>query len=78
VAAGQDHVLLGGSVHLYPEIAAHLLRVSRSAHWLEWVDRASPVLAEPTVPVDGHITPSSRPGTGVAWDEAAVTKYLVA
>ncbi|WP_433559721.1 enolase C-terminal domain-like protein [Pseudonocardia xinjiangensis] len=65
------------SSHLYPEIASHLLRVSPTAHWLEWVDWANPVLAEPTVPVDGHITASTRPGTGVAWDEAAVNKYLV-
>ena len=26
------------SSHLYPEVSAHLLRVSESAHWLEWQD----------------------------------------
>jgi mandelate racemase len=33
------------STHLYPEVAAHLLRVTETAHWLEWqdwVDRSSP------------------------------------
>lgn len=35
------------SSHLYPEFSAHLLRVTESAHWLEWQDWADPVLAEP-------------------------------
>jgi mandelate racemase len=65
------------SNHLYPEISAHLMRVSPSAHWLEWVDWASPILAEPMTPVKGLISPSARPGAGVAWNEAAVSKYLV-
>ena len=26
------------STHLYPEIAAHLMRVTETAHWLEWQD----------------------------------------
>ena len=33
------------STHLYPEIAAHLMRVTPSAHWLEWQDWAHPILA---------------------------------
>jgi mandelate racemase len=65
------------SNHLYPEISAHLMRVTPTAHWLEWVDWANPILAEPVVPVDGFITASDRPGTGIAWDEAAVRKYAV-
>ncbi len=65
------------SNHLYPEIAAHLMRVTPTAHWLEWVDWASPILAEPMIPKAGELEPSSRPGTGVAWDEAAVSKYAV-
>jgi mandelate racemase len=32
------------STHLYPEVAAHVLRVSETAHWLEWQDWANPVL----------------------------------
>lgn len=65
------------SSHLYPEISAHLMRVTPTAHWLEWVDWAAPVLAEPILPVDGHITAPDRPGSGMAWDEAAVRKYTV-
>ena len=29
------------STHLYPEVAAHLMRVSETAHWLEWQDWAA-------------------------------------
>src|SRR4029434_842664 len=28
------------STHLYPEVAAHLMRVTEAAHWLEWADWA--------------------------------------
>lgn len=65
------------SNHLYPEISAHLMRVTPTAHWLEWVDWAVPILAEPLQPRDGHITASSKPGTGIDWDEANVKKYEV-
>jgi mandelate racemase len=65
------------SNHLYPEIAAHLLRVTPSAHWLEWVDWASPVLADPMVPSNGEVVASTLPGAGVSWDERAVARYAV-
>ena len=26
------------STHLYPEVAAHVMRVTETAHWLEWQD----------------------------------------
>jgi mandelate racemase len=35
------------STHLYPEVGAHLMRVTETAHWLEWQDWANPILAEP-------------------------------
>jgi len=65
------------SSHLYPEISAHLMRVTPTAHWLEWVDWASPILAEPMIPVGGQLSPSTQPGVGIAWNEAAVAKYRV-
>ena len=35
------------SSHLYPEVSAHLLAVTPTAHWLEYVDWANAILAEP-------------------------------
>jgi mandelate racemase len=65
------------SNHLYPEISAHLLRVTETAHWLEWVDWASPILAEPLEPSEGAITARDRPGAGISWDEKSVSKYTI-
>ena len=63
------------SSHLYPEVSAHLLTVTPTAHWLEYVDWANPLLTEPLRITDGNAVVSSRPGNGLAWDEAAVRKY---
>lgn len=65
------------SNHLYPELAAHLLRVAPSAHWLEYVDWAEPILANPLEVRGGMVDVSSAPGSGVDWNEAAVEKYLI-
>jgi mandelate racemase len=63
------------STHLYPEFAAHLMRVTETAHWLEWQDWANPILAEPFELADGHLSVPRRPGAGISWDEAAVRRY---
>jgi mandelate racemase len=63
------------SSHLFPEISAMLLAVAPTAHWLEYVDWASPVLQEPLEIRDGHTIISDRPGTGMTWDESAVQRY---
>src|SRR5262249_49075604 len=55
------------STHLYPEIAAHLMRVTETAHWLEWQDWAYPILAEPFPLKDGHLVVPARPGFGIEW-----------
>lgn len=65
------------SNHLYPEISAHLLRVTPTAHWLEYVDWASPILAQPITPRNGQVIPLDLPGIGISWDENAITKYKV-
>lgn len=66
------------SNHLYPEICAHLLRVSPTAHWLEFVDWASPILAEPLEPKSGQVSALNQPGIGISWNEEAIAKYSVA
>src|ERR1700730_7681356 len=35
------------SSHLFPEVSAHLLAATPTAHWLEYMDWAKPILAEP-------------------------------
>jgi mandelate racemase len=66
------------SSHLFIEASAHLLAVTPTCHWIEYLDVAQAVLAEPLRPVDGTIMAPARPGLGIAWDEAAVRRYVVA
>jgi mandelate racemase len=63
------------SSHLYPETSAHLLAVTPTAHFLEYVDWADKILQEPLQIVDGHAVIPDRPGHGMVWDQAAVEKY---
>lgn len=65
------------SSHLYPEVSVHLLAASPTAHWLEYVDWADPILLEPPRVVDGYLTPPDRPGNGLLWNSAAVERYRV-
>ncbi|TPQ41433.1 mandelate racemase [Bradyrhizobium guangdongense] len=64
------------STHLFSEVSAHLLCVTPTAHWLEYVDWADAVLATRLKIKDGFALPSEQPGNGIEWDEAAVKKYL--
>ena len=63
------------SSHLYPEVSAHLLTVTPTAHWLEYVDWANAILEEPLQIVDGSAVISSRLGNGLTWNEDAVRRY---
>jgi mandelate racemase len=65
------------SSHLFPEASAHLLAVTPTCHWLEYVDWADAILRDPIEVKDGFAQIPDRPGTGVAWDEKAVKKHLV-
>ncbi len=65
------------SSHLFPEISAHLLAVSPTSHWLEYVDWANPILEEPLSVKDGHASVPDTPGIGITWDEEAVRRYSV-
>ena len=63
------------SSHIFPEISAHLLPVTPTADWLEYLDFAKPLLKEPVRVVDGFVTASSRPGSGLEWDDDAVKRF---
>jgi len=66
------------SSHLFPEVSVHLLAVTPTCHYLEYVDWANAILAEPLVIADGRAAIPNRPGTGVDWDEEAVKRYRMA
>jgi len=65
------------SSHLFPEVSAHLLAATPTCHWLEFVDWANPVLAQPLELKDGHVIIPSQPGSGLAWDEKAVARFAL-
>ena len=65
------------STHLYPEFSAHMMRVTETAHWLEWQDWAEPVLQRPFRVENGMLQIPDVPGAGIDWDEDAVTRYAV-
>jgi mandelate racemase len=64
------------STHLYPEVAAHVMRVAETAHWLEWQDWANPILQQPYEVKDGKLHIPDVPGVGLEWDEKAVAAHL--
>jgi mandelate racemase len=65
------------SSHLFPELSCHLLAVTPTCHWLEYVDWAAPVLQQPAQLKNGDVLIPDRPGVGIEWDEAAVKRYLI-
>jgi mandelate racemase len=74
-AALAEAARLPVSSHVFAEASAHLLAVTPTAHWLEWMDKAGPLLKAPlTVAQDGTVT-ARGPGLGMAWDEGAVKRY---
>jgi mandelate racemase len=66
------------SSHLFPETSAHLLAVTPTRHYLEYVDWANPILEEPLEIVGGEAVIPGRPGNGMKWNEEAVKRYLIA
>lgn len=65
------------SSHLFPEYSAHLLAVTPTSHWLEYMDWATAIVAEPLQIKDGHAVIPDRPGSGITWNEDAVKRYAV-
>jgi mandelate racemase len=64
------------STHLYPEVAAHVMRVTETAHWLEWQDWADPILRQPYEIRDGLLHIPDVPGIGLEWNEDAVAAHM--
>jgi mandelate racemase len=66
---------IGMSSHLFPEVSSHLLAVTPTCHWLEYVDWAGAILEEPGRIVEGEFEIPDRPGNGMRWNAAAVERY---
>jgi mandelate racemase len=66
------------SSHLFPEVSAHLLAATPTAHFLEYMDWAEPVLAEPIAIEYGRAVIPARPGNGMDWNPEAVARYRIA
>jgi hypothetical protein len=72
-----DHILTASlplSSHTFNEPSAHVLAVTPTAHWLEYLDIAGSVLTERLLPQDGKVA-ARGPGLGITWDEQAVLHY---
>jgi mandelate racemase len=65
------------SNHLWPEISAQLLCATPTAHWLEYADWWNPIMAEPLTIENGMASVAGAMGSGVAWNESAVERFLV-
>lgn len=66
------------SSHLSPDYSAHVLAATPTRHWLEFMDWGQDLLDDPLLPVKGFTTPRDTPGTGIAWNEKAIARCLVA
>jgi mandelate racemase len=62
------------SSHIFVEASAHVLPVTPTALYLEYLDSAGAILKTPLEVVDGAVT-ARGPGLGMEWDEAAVARY---
>jgi mandelate racemase len=62
------------SSHIFVEASAHALAVTPTAHMIEYLDKAGPILAQPLVPEAGMVT-ARGPGLGIAFDAAALARF---
>lgn len=64
------------SSHLFPEFSCHLLGVTPTCHWLEFVDWAQPLVQDKCAISNGTVLTPEQPGSGMVWDEKEVAKFL--
>ena len=49
--------------------------MTETGHWLEMIDWADPVLAQPFQVENGQCLIPDVPGSGVEWDEGAIERF---
>lgn len=64
------------SSHIFVEASAHVLAITPTCHWLEYLDIAGAVIENPPALEDGMLTPRG-PGLGIRWNEDAVDRYAI-
>src|SRR5580704_17009136 len=74
VAGQAEAASIPMSSHLFAEASSHVLAVTPTAHWIEYLDLARSILSEPVKIVDGTLT-ARGPGLGLEWNESAIAKY---
>ena len=65
------------SSHLYHEVSAHLMRVTPTADYLEWMKWVDPLLVEPYRIKDGYLIIPERPGVGLLFNRDVINRYRV-
>jgi mandelate racemase len=65
------------SSHLYHEVSAHLMRVTPTADYLEWMNWVDPLLVEPYRIKDGRLIIPERPGVGLEFNRHVIDRYRV-
>ena len=63
--------------HVFPEVSAHLLCITPTAHRLEYLDKAGPILKRSLKVEDGHALVPDGSGIGLEWNEAAIETVLL-
>jgi mandelate racemase len=65
------------SSHIFQEFSAHLLAATPTAHWLERLDIARPIVAPDLAFKDGKAVIPDLPGSGISWIESKVAEYEI-
>ena len=65
------------SSHIFPEVSSHLLAATPGVHMLEWLDISSSVNQTPLTIQDGKVSALDIPGSGLNWNEKAITEFTV-
>lgn len=63
------------STHLWPELNAQLLCLAPTAHWLEYNEWWTAIIADPLEIRDGMTALDQVRGSGIAWNENAVARF---
>lgn len=75
-AALADAASLPLSSHLFIEASSHVLAVTPTCDWLEYLDFAGAILEQPYAVQDGTVC-ARGPGLGIAWNEEAVARHAL-